>query len=679
MHTSSTVTTPRLCAPCPLSARTSRAGSVDQHLKRRCLSARKERFKPEEQAAFSRCGSGSFLAVVAQRRSCSIERKETLTSEDSDDATEATECTFLTGCTSSVGQTPRRSVCKTPTRSSGITGTVAPPLSVESPVRRVLAQILPMDETGVRSESPEAKRSKSGRHRPPLLRRNAVDDFDEHDGTFVGVSPKSARRRLLERFRATVLNRFRSVHDAFAQFDGKVSRDRALSPKEFRLAGGRLGISDSELSALFKVLDTDQSGQVTLTEFLHGLVEDISPESLLWELRCRLDSHGVRANHCDKAFDLIRQHELSSNKGRKHKSTLEERMTNEKVRFAEMRRSKRLGRTEWTRLGTMLGLTLVESERLFDIIDGDSSGSVDLPEMFKALQRVAPDVTLERFVTKVILRYGSFHDAFKSFKSSSTGAFRQKHFFEMAANLDVNSQNALQIWEAWDSERRRSMCNGGEERRRAKAEEAFVSQMEAWAPDTVLDNLREQMLEQFGSIVQGQQALHDAGLSSKSFLSAGMLDSALRASGFCNCDAAALLSTAARCKLPTGSELDGAGVTLEDLLSAMQNPASRSVCRAIGDDVGLCWQQLHALKANLRVGNSLPEEDIENIAPLVESTPRTPRHLRPTPKSSSDLTSEGVAGFIAKMEKEEGQGSSVLRSRSRRNSRPPLLRAAPAA
>eukprot|EP00746_Dinoflagellata_sp_MGD_P004163 gnl/MRDRNA2_/MRDRNA2_108045_c0_seq1.p1 gnl/MRDRNA2_/MRDRNA2_108045_c0~~gnl/MRDRNA2_/MRDRNA2_108045_c0_seq1.p1 ORF type:complete len:681 (-),score=107.53 gnl/MRDRNA2_/MRDRNA2_108045_c0_seq1:188-2230(-) len=653
----------------PLSARTSRAASVDRNLKRRCLSARKERFTPEEQAAFGRCGSGSFLATVVRRRSDSLERPEALTSDDSDDAT---ECTFLTRSSSGMDQTPCQRIDKMCTRSSDA---VVQPLSVESPVRKVLAQIFPVEDQKFISndEATSSAQSKGGHRRPPLVRRKAVSNFDEHERSFVPVSPKTDRRCLIERFRTTILNRFRSVHDAFAQFDGKVSRDRALSPKEFRLAGMRLGISESELSSLFKALDTDQSGQVTLTEFLHGLVEDISPESLLWELRCRLDAHGIRANNVDQAFDLIRQHELGSNKGRKPQGTLEERQKAEKLRYAEMRRSKRLGRTEWMRLGMMLGLTLNESERLFGIIDSDASGTVDLPEMFKALQRVAPDVTLERFVTKVIMRYGSYQEAFKTFKSSSSGAFGFKHFQEMAAHLDINDRNTEQIWTAWDMERRNAMCY------KSKAEEAFVSQMKAWAPDTVLDHLREQMLEQYGSVVQGQKALQDAGLPCKTVLSSSMLDSALRTAGFCHCEAAALLKSAARCKFPIGSDVDVSGVTLQDVFSALQNP-SHSIQRAFGDNVGVYWQQLHALKTNLRIGNNLPEEDVENIAPLVvQQSPCAPCHLVPAGKSSSEAKSKGVAGFIDAMQKEEGADCAIFRPRSRRNSRPPLLRAAVAA
>merc|ERR1719265_144946 len=107
-----------------------------------------------------------------------------------------------------------------------------------------------------------------------------------------------------------------------------------------------------------------------MTEFLHGVVEDISPELLLWELRCRLDSHGVRANHLDRIFDLLRDHQLTSRKSRHE----DEDMKAEKLRFGQMRRSKRLSRNDWLKLGNKLGITYVECERLFSIIDDDLSG-----------------------------------------------------------------------------------------------------------------------------------------------------------------------------------------------------------------------------------------------------------------------------------------------------------------
>jgi Ca2+-binding EF-hand superfamily protein len=489
------------------------------------------------------------------------------------------------------------------------------------------------------------------------------------------------------------------VHDAFAQFDGVLSRDRALLPKEFRLAGKKLGISENELSALFKVLDTDQSGQVTLTEFLHGLVEDVSPESLLWELRCRLDSHGVHANNVDAAFDLIRRQEL---KCRTHRKTMED-MKAENLRFGEMRRSKRLSRSDWLRLATVLGLTYVEAERLFVIIDDDASGSLDLHEMFRALQRVAPNVTLERFATKVVMRHGTFHDAFKAFRCSSSRNFGRKQFLEMAAALDVNDSNASQLWEAWDVDRRNATG------RADKAQQAFVSQMEDWAPDTVLDRLREQMLERFGSLIQGYHGLKAHGLTKKGILSTSSLDNALRAAGFCHCDAGALLSSVARFNPQTACEVEERGVTLKDLMSAMQH--DRSVRRSIGEGMGACFQQLYALKANIRMGDrevdaeggeatwqattnllkacagSLPEDQAQGNAKVsTVSTQRAPASLTPRapatprmPLKKLDTVTEGVSGFVAKMKKEEMQDCGARVSRSGYPIRVPVLPAALAA
>lgn len=602
----------QLAAVRSISARPLRASSMDQpRVSRRCLSARRDRFTPQEQAAFGRVGSGLFLAKAARRRLGSVERSPSKC--ESGDSDNDADCAFLPPCSKSV----------TSTQSAA----VAPPLSVESPVRKMLAQLLPVEN---RQFKPTQRR------RPVLHRHNAVPDFDTHD-----EFGSMGKCQLLERFRAQILERFRSVHDAFNQFDRKVSRDRALSLKEFCLAGRQLGISENELSAVFKALDTDQSGHVTMTEFLQGVVEDISPELLLWELRCRLDSYGIRANRLDRAFDLIRQHALNANKSRKRwDAMLEEDMKAEKLHFADIKHSKLLDRTDWMKLGTMLGLTSVESERLFDIIDEDCSGSLDIQEVFKAFQRVAPDVTIERFTTKVLIQYGTFQDAFKA--CSSSGAFGRKEFLAMAAVLDVNSRNSEQLWKAWE-EQRNALGD------LSASEEAFVAQMNAWAPDTVLDSLREQMLERFGGLVQGRNALQDAGLTPKVALTISSLGDALQAAGFCHCDAAALLNSVARCNCRTGLE-EEQNVTLEDLVSMLQNgkgKVSQSVLRSVGHDIGACFQQLHHLKASIRMGGCSPE--------------------------ASPLSAVEKQSCVVR------DSQIVHRSQSKHHSRPPLLRAAQAA
>lgn len=215
----------------PTSARSSRASSVDQPNRRRPHSARRERFTPEEQAAFGRCGSGSFLAAAARRRLGSLDRSPATSENDSQSSV---PCSPVGQ--SPVGQSPVESVSGTSvasTHSAAVASThsadAAPKLTVESPVRKVLARILPIED--------EAKGPKRQHHRPPLIRRNAASDFDNHNEASASVSICTDRRSLLERFRTKLLERFRSVHDAFAQFDGVLSRDRALLPKEFRLAG----------------------------------------------------------------------------------------------------------------------------------------------------------------------------------------------------------------------------------------------------------------------------------------------------------------------------------------------------------------------------------------------------------------------------------------------------------
>merc|ERR1719364_278360 len=114
-------------------------------------------------------------------------------------------------------------------------------------------------------------------------------------------------------------------------------------------------------------MDTDDSGKVSVNEFLHALT-DVSEEALLWELRCRLNQNGICYSNLHKAFDLIRKFDgqAKNNRTRFGGCVL---TGGERAKLRSMRESLQMGRVEWLKFGASLGLTLYETERLFNIIE----------------------------------------------------------------------------------------------------------------------------------------------------------------------------------------------------------------------------------------------------------------------------------------------------------------------
>merc|ERR1719506_942269 len=70
---------------------------------------------------------------------------------------------------------------------------------------------------------------------------------------------------------------------------------------------------------------------------------------------------------------------------------------------------------DWQRLCSSLALTTFETDALFTVLGGDDVGNVDLRGMLVVLRAtVAPDVSLERFVTRLLAHYGSLRCAFEA-------------------------------------------------------------------------------------------------------------------------------------------------------------------------------------------------------------------------------------------------------------------------
>eukprot|EP00746_Dinoflagellata_sp_MGD_P004638 gnl/MRDRNA2_/MRDRNA2_108982_c0_seq1.p1 gnl/MRDRNA2_/MRDRNA2_108982_c0~~gnl/MRDRNA2_/MRDRNA2_108982_c0_seq1.p1 ORF type:complete len:837 (+),score=172.22 gnl/MRDRNA2_/MRDRNA2_108982_c0_seq1:87-2597(+) len=449
------------------------------------------------------------------------------------------------------------------------------------------------------------------------------------------ATPMRSRRELIEVFRKRLLEKYKSVHDAFMEIEADDSKDQLLTFKEFRKALRKLKLGDIDSRALFEAMDQDNSGEVTLTEFLVALV-DVSPETLLWELRCRLESQHIRPDNLTKVWELISSEDDDQQKSRKKinlgtaakAAALLAEAEKDPEEAEERRNRSRLTRAEWLKFGSSLGLAINEIERLFGLIDSDRSGSVELSEMFAALRAVAPDVSLERFVTKVLRQYRTLPEAFKA-HADAARRIGFEEFKSLAAQVDVNDKNAKELWEARDigpvARLPGDSLTSSLDQNEHITEEEFVRQMLAWSPDTALDRLRESLSEQFGSVAQGKRALIKAGVPKTAALTTEVFNAGLQKAGVRHCDGALILSTVASYRRKgdargspchRGSSVDSLkihGVTLDEVIAALRatsregsrNDPQRagSLARAaVGSDLGPYWQQLKALKNDVRRG-----------------------------------------------------------------------------
>lgn len=446
----------------------------------------------------------------------------------------------------------------------------------------------------------------------------------------------------------------------------------------------RLGVEDACAEDVFAALSTEASGKVSLADLKHALVED-SPEALLWELRCRLFSVGIQPrctlHAIRKAIDLIEHHpdkirNAASAEWRIQRSTRHIKRMKQKRRqqscgaryvataaaackgemsdaaaSSEPESSVRtqLDRADWQRLCSSLDLTPFETDALFTVLGGDDVGKVDLRGMFVVLRAtVAPDVSLERFVTRLLARYGSLRCAFEAVCAGRPDRMmRWTEFHELAQSLDVNDRNATNLWDvlsaarpddSWPStpgfgaptpaesgggtEGNAAPTPAHDDPRKAISEDRFEQQLLVWSPGTALDALRDQLCDKFGSLAQSRRMLQRtahqlqrAGSGclvfggpmrpSEATLTTTALETLLEEHGI-DCPNTDRIIGAAAVAQDTGVTLD----SLFDVLKATQVRQGKSQSFAetvLRDDTFPLWQRLHNVQADLASGARLDE------------------------------------------------------------------------
>lgn len=323
--------------------------------------------------------------------------------------------------------------------------------------------------------------------------------------------------------------------------------------------------------------------------------------------------------------------------------------------------SGRLSRMDWLQLCAAIGLTFGEAEDLFPILVDTVTGQVCLHDMFTTLRAdVAPIVSLERFATRVLTRYGSLQDAFAAIccdasvsekpAGDASGAVRMmrwSEFHSLAVTLDVKDSNAERLWAAltlaqWNVQREsgpNSATNAApgaspshmapvDVAAAAKAEcevegvtEAiFVNELTLWAPGTALCALRNQVDEHFSDLGEFRHALAQTGSSLSVPLTPAELDAALLAVGVPGCNVERVCG-AVQSTRRGGQKAIGA--TLDEVVEAFQSVQGSGAQSAVRDDLRPFWQKLHTVQADLEGTPAGLNEDFDQLQ-LAEKLDETP-------------------------------------------------------
>mmetsp|Transcript_54414 Transcript_54414/g.100532 ORF Transcript_54414/g.100532 Transcript_54414/m.100532 type:complete len:804 (-) Transcript_54414:136-2547(-) len=378
-------------------------------------------------------------------------------------------------------------------------------------------------------------------------------------------------------------------------------------------------------------------------------------EALLWELRCRLAAVGVRPDAklavrrrtrpqrarkpervIQAVLEQIRQ--LRSRRDRRKQmrcASLRECRADKRdilhmCRLAQMAVPAKhalasleaidkdlkfqLTHEEWLELCSSLRFNLEEAEQLYASVVDTNTLLVDLPCLFDSLLTlVGPDISLERFVGRLVLLFGSPDAAFESVTLEHVG-MGWPEFQTLAQSMAVNERNALRIWKLLaelqhdldDKEVTAVAVDLQGVVECTITKEIFTRQLSTWMPRTSLDKLSLQLCEKYGSVSQGMQALQRRGLRPTRLLSASRLQKALHDIGIRGCNAEQVL-IGAEVVLAQCSPRCERKLTLEDLeciLLILQmctgfGQQEQHAAIAVREDTARLWACLRKLKVDL--------------------------------------------------------------------------------
>lgn len=389
---------------------------------------------------------------------------------------------------------------------------------------------------------------------------------------------KAAVPSPFERLRRELVLQGRCMHQAFALMERRTLREQPLSLSAFKQTLTKAGASEELSTEIFTLLQAMKRPKaVSLQSLKEAMIAAVPPEVLLREARRHLAQQGIRPGDTEKALQRIRPRQA------KGKAEIEEVQVQEAC----------LGRKEWHKFCTSIGLTVQEANRLLPIF-ARGSNCVDINDMFEKLrQALAPEVTLQRFASKLLHRYGDFAAAFQAVaRDDGMGPegpkgqlIRWPEFQPIA--VDINDQSRMSIWQL--------LARGDESRQ--VSETTFLEQLSSWAPGTALSSLQGQIQELFQSLSDFRRELKGkTGLSDWQQLPPELLHASLVALGL------SLDLDASDRIIETIQTKTGRAVTFDDFITALKPAAGKNqstASAAVTEDMLPLWRSLQELQEGL--------------------------------------------------------------------------------
>lgn len=490
-------------------------------------------------------------------------------------------------------------------------------------MRDVLERLLPVDRHPV-SGGLRGRRCPGSM--PALPNIPAMRPIPCSRATASGAPAGALPHAALERLRSRLLRQFRSLHEAFAQLQGRSYFFKVVGMSEIRAALSRV---DEEACDEFLAAVGTTWPSLSLAD-VYDMLVGCSGEALIWEMAAALTRRGlwpVASQHaleraqkylhdapadvsvsvlsCGSSrgtdaswgvaagvpLDSCDQHEsssLHSADGCDHPHALDDirfdrRQGVESSDVTQLSAAwlpANFDRARWLRFCTFLSLTVRAAERLFEVFGNLSSDSdsVCLSLVLEAARvTVSPDMSLQRFAGKAIRGKGSLRASFGACCCEPT--MRWFHFQKLAASLEVSDRRAAKLWTVIVSKSVVCSAEGDASISDAKAtgavdEDTFVYRAAFWVTAEVLDTLKVQFRSIFGSLQEARQALRRHGLPSGAALESELLGDALHSAGISSCDPDVLLLATRTVRRRWGFR-EGSCVDQSLLERALSDPYSR--------------------------------------------------------------------------------------------------------
>mmetsp|Transcript_20485 Transcript_20485/g.51984 ORF Transcript_20485/g.51984 Transcript_20485/m.51984 type:complete len:664 (+) Transcript_20485:170-2161(+) len=295
--------------------------------------------------------------------------------------------------------------------------------------------------------------------------------------------------------RLMLLNRFSSLTDAFRVLEHAMvatpppyhrtksgdanfmKRNSQRNPKLHREAFCKIlhtafRLPEKHADHFFQLMDTDGSGDVSLSEFSRCLT-DLDDTVILADLRARLLA---KTGTVESAFQLM-----------------------------DKDRSNSLTATEFSAAIAKVGVSIEEAQVVFQKIDADRSGTVTLQELRNGLRLVAPMVSAEEIWQRLCILAGSSapKDVFRMIDRGGKGKFSEADFDHAVCELDISPANAAGMFKSVFLE---LSLHGSELISFAD----FSRAVEPFLPATEAEKTRSKLLINYGSERMAVLELHKA-------------------------------------------------------------------------------------------------------------------------------------------------------------------------